>query len=100
MSVNGSYPALQEYNGIQYLVTYTSGVGQIIRRSQNDFSTLLPYGAVTATSALVCSSTNADRAAFLKTDSAGRVLICGVPYGDNILVRRSLDDGETWSTVV
>ena len=94
--IEGSYPVSCEVNGVQYLVTYQSGVGQVIRRSQDYFSTLLGYGS--ATSALVApeSSTNAERVGLLKMDSSGRVLWCAVPTGGQVAHYRSHDDGETW----
>jgi len=94
VALDGLYPASYVYNGIEYLVTYTSGVGQVIRRSQNRFSTLLTYGS--ATSALITAESNAERVAFLKRGSAGRTLECVVPSGSKSRFWYSKDDGETW----
>lgn len=94
VAISGRYPMAAEYNGIQYCVTYT-GTAQVIRRSQNYFSGLLTFG--TATSAVVTSATNAERCAFLKQESAGRGLLCGVPSGNAVHFYRSKDDGETWT---
>jgi len=50
-----------------------------------------------ATSAVITAATNAERVAFLKTESAGRTLLCGVPSGNVVKVYRSKDDGESWA---
>jgi hypothetical protein len=94
--VTGQYPVAAEYNGVQYLVSYTSGVGQVIRRSQTYFSSLLTYGA--ATSALITANTDAERAAFLKADSDASALCVVVPYSGDLVVYRSVNDGETWTS--
>lgn len=94
--VTGKYPIATEYNGIQYLVCYTSNVGQVVRRSQNYFSTLMTFG--TATSALITASTDAERAAFLKAESDANSLCVVVPYAGNLTVFRSVNDGETWTS--
>lgn len=96
--VTGLYPYAIEYNNIQYLVSYTSGVGQVIRRSQNWFSTQLTFTGA-ATSALITADTNAERVGALKADSDGRRLVCAVPSGNNINFFQSKDDGETWVSV-
>ena len=96
MATSGLYPTAAEANGIQYLVTYTSGVGHVIRRSQDYFSTLLGFG--TATSALVVAdgSCNAERVGFLKLDASGRMLWAAVPDGSRVNHYGSYDDGATW----
>lgn len=96
MTTSGLYPVAAEANGIQYLVTYTSGVGQVIRRSQDYFSTLLTYGAATSALIVGAGSTNAERVGFLKLDASGRMLWTAVPYSNRVYHYGSYDDGATW----
>lgn len=96
MATSGLYPVAAEANGIQYLVTYTSGVGQVIRRSQDYFSTLLTYGAATSALVVAEGSTNAERVGFLKLDASGRMLWTAVPNSNRVYHYGSYDDGETW----
>jgi hypothetical protein len=95
--VTGQYPVAAEFNGIQYLVSFTSGVGQIIRRSQTYFSTLLTYGSGVS-SALITANSDAERAAFLKAESDANALCVVVPYSGDLTVYRSVNDGETWTS--
>lgn len=96
MATSGTYPVAAEANGIQYLVTYTSGVGQLIRRSQDYFSTLLTFNGATSALVVAAGSTNAERVGFLKLDTSGRLLWTAVPYNNRVYHYGSYNDGETW----
>jgi len=95
VAIAGRYPIAIDYNGIQYCVAYISGTGQVMRRSQDYFSSLLTYDG--ATSALITAETNAERVAAVKMESSGRTILVGVPSGNVVNWFRSKNDGETWT---
>jgi hypothetical protein len=96
VAVSGQYPIIAEANGIQYLISYTSSVGHLMRRSQTFFSTLLPFGAQTSALIVGAGSCNAERLAAIKLEAGGRMIWVAVPSGTTLRHKGSYDDGQTW----
>ncbi len=88
------HPNAVHQNGITYLIGYRDGA-QYLRRSADNGRTWLAFEDG-STERLVASPSDAQRAALVKMESAGRRLIAVVPVYPELRTYVSEDDGETW----
>lgn len=102
MSQVGTHPSMVDKNGIQYLTHYISGIGQVIKRSQDYFVTKMSYDPnnLTTTSSVITPFSDAERAAFIRLTTDGNHLIVAVPAYGSIVLYKSKNSGKDWEEIV